>query len=99
MVPAVWIEHTTYRLQGGCSTAELSRHINYLLHLSGRHLSDDLSGRHRAIIALRRPGRLGPTLGRLPRHQRQRRLVSVGVLILGVQGPDGEAREISLLRR
>src|SRR5437762_8181850 len=26
MVPAVWIEHTTYRLQGGCSTAELSRH-------------------------------------------------------------------------
>ena len=26
MVPAVWIEQTTYRLQGGCSTAELSRH-------------------------------------------------------------------------
>jgi hypothetical protein len=26
-VPAVWIEQTTYRLQGGCSTAELSRHI------------------------------------------------------------------------
>jgi hypothetical protein len=26
LVPAVWIEHTTYRLQGGCSTAELSRH-------------------------------------------------------------------------
>src|SRR5438105_2269277 len=25
-VPAVWIEQTTYRLQGGCSTAELSRH-------------------------------------------------------------------------
>ena len=28
MVPAVWIEHTTYRLQGGCSTAELSRREN-----------------------------------------------------------------------
>ncbi len=27
LVPAVWIEQTTYRLQGGCSTAELSRHI------------------------------------------------------------------------
>src|ERR1700676_4679872 len=26
LVPTVWIEHTTYRLQGGCSTAELSRH-------------------------------------------------------------------------
>jgi len=23
VVPAVWIEQTTYRLQGGCSTAEL----------------------------------------------------------------------------
>src|SRR5712691_9666087 len=28
MVPAVWLEHTTYRLQGGCSTAELSRHLS-----------------------------------------------------------------------
>src|SRR5437016_2004275 len=30
MVPAVWIEQTTYRLQGGCSTAELSRHITVI---------------------------------------------------------------------
>jgi hypothetical protein len=25
VVPDVWIEQTTYRLQGGCSTAELIR--------------------------------------------------------------------------
>ena len=25
MVPGVWIEQTTYRLQGGCSTTELTR--------------------------------------------------------------------------
>ena len=28
-MPAVWIEQTTYRLQGGCSTAELSRHCRH----------------------------------------------------------------------
>src|SRR5690242_4632249 len=43
MVPAVWIEQTTYRLQGGCSTAELSRHI----------YRDS-----RAAPSLQRPGRL-----------------------------------------
>ena len=26
VVPAVWIEQTTYRLQGGCSTTELNGH-------------------------------------------------------------------------
>src|SRR5207245_185187 len=60
MVPAVWIEHTTYRLQGGCSTAELSRHISDLLHLSGPYLSEYLSGRRPAIITRRRAARLGP---------------------------------------
>ena len=28
MVPDVGLEPTTYRLQGGCSTTELSRHRN-----------------------------------------------------------------------
>jgi hypothetical protein len=27
MVPVVWIEQTTYRLQGGCSATELNGHI------------------------------------------------------------------------
>ncbi len=30
VVPIVWLEHTTYRLQGGCSTAELYRRMSYL---------------------------------------------------------------------
>ena len=31
MVPLVWIEQTTYRLQGGCSTTELKRPFSRLL--------------------------------------------------------------------
>jgi hypothetical protein len=31
MVPLVGFELTTYRLQGGCSTPELKRHINSFL--------------------------------------------------------------------
>ena len=40
LVPAVWIEQTTYRLQGGCSTAELSRHATREIAEPGRRFND-----------------------------------------------------------
>ena len=47
LVPPVWIEQTTCRLQGGCSTTELSRHGGW---------SAECKSSARALKTHRRPG-------------------------------------------